>query len=84
MAKKWKDLSFDEKKSFLWIAVPIKYNGDGDEVHFYLTEWGQAVTPENIDQAIDYVIKRFERDLWQDNVAKQLLGRLAADDLEGE
>lgn len=76
---------FEKKDFFLFCFLPMMYDSDGPTVIEYLEEDFGPVTPDNIDDAIIYVRRRFERDLWQDNVGKQLLQQLDDDDaLEGE
>lgn len=72
-----------QREFWLYNVLPRQYDGDSADVDAILSEFG-PVTAGNIDEAIQVCVRNFERDLWQDNLGKQLLGRLADDDLEGE
>jgi hypothetical protein len=69
----------------LFVVGPMQYDSDGDTANDMLLKLGyNAITPDNLDSAIRDLKHAFERELWQDNVGKQLLGRLFDGDLGGE
>lgn len=75
----------EDQKLSLTLGLPMKYDVDAEDIEEYLFECGFAVvTPENFNEAFEHVVRQLEHDLWQDNVAKQLLGRLADGDLTGD
>lgn len=77
-------LSQDQKLA-LHCFLPMHYDEDGDSASFNLLEMGYTeITPDNFDEAYKDLRRRYEKQLWSDNVGKQLLGRLLDGDLEGD
>lgn len=69
----------------LFVAGPMSYDSDGDHANDLLIGLGfHQITPENFDEARKALKGEYEQLLWQENVGKQLLGRLMDGDLEGD
>ena len=75
----------NEQKLVLTLGLPMKYDVDAKDIDEYLFDGGfVTVTPDNFTEAVQYVTRQLEKALWEDNVAKQLLGRLVDGDLAGD
>ena len=77
------DVSLDQEQSFaLFCGLPMFYDSDGDTVNDMLLRLGYTeINPDNFSEAYNACRKQFEHELWQDNVGKQLLGRIFEGDL---
>lgn len=74
-----------EQSFKLWCALPMYYDSDSDSANIMLLRDGiKSVTPDNFASVYDRLHRLYEKELWQDNVGKQLLGRILSGDLEGE
>lgn len=79
------DTLSQEQDHALFIGLAMFYDADGETVGNTLLKLGYStVTPANFDEAYRAVRRQFEHELWQDNLGKQLLGRLLDDDLAGD
>lgn len=77
--------TYEDKSFFLFCFLPMQYDTDSVAIDHILEEAGFGdVTEANIDQAIKVCRRGLEKALWEDNVAKQLLGRLLDGDLDGD
>lgn len=74
-----------EQSLALFCGLPMRYDRDGDDANDTLLLLGiTQVTPDNYADVFAALLRQYEKELWQDNVGKQLLGRIFDGDLEGE
>jgi hypothetical protein len=72
----------DSESLALFCVLPMRYDSDGDSVNLMLLRLGYTeINSENFQEAYNAIVRQFEHELWQDNVGKQLLGRLLDSDL---
>lgn len=74
--------SLSQAQSFaLFYSLPMYYDSDGDSVNNMLLKLGyKTIDSTNFQEAYNAILKQFEHELWQDNVGKQLLGRVLDND----
>ncbi len=72
----------DNHQAALMVIAPMIYDDDGDGANDRLLKLGfSQVTPDNFSAAAQALKRDYEKSLWQDNVGKQLLGRIFDNDL---
>jgi len=72
----------DAHRAALFCIAPMLHDDDGDGANNKLLTLGyHQITPANFDDAKKALNQAYEKELWQDNIGKQLLGRLFDDDL---
>jgi len=75
----------DVQRMSLSIGLPMMYDTDGDDIYTMLMDGGyNQINATNFSEAYKYCVSQLEKALWEDNVGKQLLGRIFNNDLQGE